>query len=161
MGKSTCYQELYVLKICQNFVDWSIFRWHDPGLQHAEKNGPIFFTSKLRRFSSTWVSYGNIVMAPLDAFFWGGLPWDSPRFSEKPRPKNLGWVLDGFLPFLVGSVSRLGFFQQEMGETSSGKNTQVTATACAPAQRLGGVEVNNVKPGDVSGGCTTKYREYN
>lgn len=99
-----------------------------------------------------------IVMAPLDDFFFG-FALGFVQILGKTPTKELGLV--GF--FMVFCHFLLGPFQ---GWVSSNKKwekkilgkktTQVTATACAPAQRS---PDNRVKPGDVSVGCTTKDRE--
>ena len=116
------------------------------------KNLTVVFTSKLRGFSSTRVSYGNIVMAPLDDFFFGFALGFFQILGKKPQPKNLGWLGFSmvFCHFLVRSLSRLGFFQQEKREKQKilGKKKICSRLPLPHARQPRGWE--NVKPGDVS-----------
>ena len=93
-------------------------------------------------------------MAPLDDFFFGFALGFFQILGKKTQPKNLGGFFMVFCHFLLGPFQGWVSSNKKWKKKILGKKTtQVTATACAPAQRS---PDNRVKPGDVSGGCSYK-----
>lgn len=110
-------------KICQNFVPFQPYfpvAWS--WTPACGKIWPLFLPQSWGGLAVLESVMEVIVMAPLDDFFLG-LPWDSSRFSEKPQPKNLGWL--GFSWFSAISCwvhFKVGFLPTRNGrKKSSGK----------------------------------------